>query len=99
MRIRIIAVPSGKAAPEEIRKLWVGIEMESIGKEEPTDKDVLTGRLGRTNLGGYMVTGEEAFKALEAHNKEAYDWWKEHCPNFLCAVLVFHTEVCEVLSP
>lgn len=92
MRIQIIGVPFFRSAPEEIRRCWLGIELESFAREGVTDKDVLT---GTKKLGGYMVEGKVAFSALEAHNKRAYDWWVENHSEIMNRILVFRPEVCK----
>ncbi len=98
MLIKIVKTPAGKP-PEWVRQCWIGIELESLGKEKVTDRDVLIGRCkGRTNLGGYMVDGEVAFRALEKHNKTAYEWWMKYWPEAAFATLIFHTDVCEEMS-
>ena len=98
MRIRIVGTPSSKLAPEEIMRCWVGIELNSIGREELKDKDVLIGCVSTGNLGGYLVFGELAFQTPETHNKEAYDWWAQNHPELFRRTLVFRVEVCEVIS-
>ncbi len=101
MRIRIKKTPPG-LAPEWVRAAWVGIEMESTGKEDPktlTDYDLLIGRReGKENLGGYKVYGEVAFKALQPVNQKAYDWWMKNRPRISHCELIFHTDVCEEIS-
>ncbi len=95
MRIRIVGTPPG-FAPESVRQGWVGIELESTGREN-ADAAQPDARLGQENLGGYQVDGAAAFQALERHNKAAYDWWIESCPEATASILIFRADVCEEL--
>jgi hypothetical protein len=73
-RIRIISTPPGSAAPEKIRKQWVGIELPVVPAKEQDN----TGWVGNANEGGYVVYTADAIKALrEAGKDEAADFWEE----------------------
>jgi hypothetical protein len=95
MRIKIIGTTPGDNPPKWVKDAWVGIELESMGKETTSpqnDFEVLT---GMRNSGGYMVAGYLALEALKNHNKKAYDWWQKNCPLTMTGILVFHTSVCK----
>ncbi len=96
MRIKIKDIPLGDP-PEWVRQAWLGIELESIGRNDLNDLSTLIGRQGYQNLGGYMVFGEVAFQALQLHNKDAYIWWMINSPQTARKTLVFSARVCEVL--
>lgn len=90
MKVRITGTPPG-FAPEAIREKWVGIEMQSIGREKPGE--VGLPRTGTDNQGGYKFTAEEALKKLKEHDQEAHDFWVKHLPPG--SHLVFKEDVCE----
>lgn len=95
MRIRITSTPPGRA-PEEVREKWVGIEFESIGREEAPSGGL---RLGTENMGGYQVRAEVAFAALAKHSPEAHRWWTEGAPwDLMNDTLIFRADVCEEIS-
>lgn len=94
MRIRIIETPHEEkwAAPEEIRRCWVGIELEAIEKVVKSDLCVLT---GRKTVNGYRVDAATAFEALKAHNEAAWDWWTKKYPDITSTPLGFCAKVCK----
>lgn len=94
IRIRITRTPSGGIGPEEIRRAWVGIELDCTKVNQPmTDLCVVT---GKPNLhGGYMVNGKEAIEALKNDRPEAYKWWKKHHENAPFGSIVFFPDTCE----
>lgn len=94
MRIRIVKTPPGHH-PQWVREAWVGIVLESDGREKFSDDDHMT-RIGTANLGGYAVHGYRALLALKDHHKQAHAWWHEHHAPFVFD-LVFHADVCEEL--
>jgi len=96
MRIKIKNTPKGKAPPWVLES-WKGIVLESFGKEDLRDLDILINRDCLENLGGYKVDGRATFGALRLHNEKAYRWWVENCPEAAFATLVFQTSVCEEL--
>ena len=94
MRIRIKSTPPATNTPDWVREAWVGLEMESLGKENLSDRDLLVeGRGGRKNIGGYKVVWDEASRVLRKHNEEAYLWWLNSHPD--ATMFVFHIDVCE----
>lgn len=96
MKIKIVSTPPGTFAPEEIRKLWVGLVVESLGRENPQREGA---RLGKENLGGYRISGPTIMAALKIHNQNAYKWWAEHLPGLLTGMeLVFKAEVCQEID-
>ena len=94
MRIRIKSTPPGPA-PEKAREVWVGLELETMGREDLTDKDVLIGLQDKKVLGAYKVTGQEAFSVLRKHNPNGYAWWMEYYPKLATRVVRFSAEACE----
>lgn len=92
MFIRIVKTPPGRA-PERIRQMWVGIELESLGRETDPNSDEF--RIGDENRGGYVVNGREALKELKHYNHEAFVYWFGTFPHLaLDGKLVFATDVC-----
>lgn len=109
VKIRIVKPPPGNFPPQWVREAWVGITLDSIGLEgkvQPFDHPHYEGgfeelRTGEANVGGYQVRANEAIEKLEKHHPEAYRWWRQR-GNFLgmlSTVLVFHQDVCELLTP
>lgn len=95
MRIRIKSTPPGTAAPGDIRALWVGIVLESSGREQPTALQE-GARFGSQNLGGYQVDTAHAFERLKEHSPKAYQWWDENWGfAALGSTLIFHADACE----
>lgn len=102
LRIRIVKTPPGSEFPENIRRSWVGIELESSGLESERDSripnDLKLGRYGgKENSGGYEVSGRDAVIALFHHNKEAYTWLVRNHGDVYFGVFVFNADVCEVV--
>jgi hypothetical protein len=99
-KIRIIATPPGQA-PEEIRKSWVGLEMETLG-QVPADAvlcGAVDGRPSEVNNNGFRVTASEALRVLEAAAPKAARWWQERSVlrDGSAAELVFKKDVCLLL--
>ena len=91
MIIRIIKAPPSTIAPDDIREAWVGVEM-------PAEPDNHMPELwsGPVNAGGYIVTGDDAVKALLTSGKnEAASFWSAPIPP---SKLRFAADCCEVVS-
>jgi len=110
-RIRIIDTPPGEA-PEEIRRAWIGIELDSwSGRKQNRGFGVLTGpktlfRLLFTFRGeamamdGYGVFALRAFEELAKHNPAAEKWWRENAGHLYRKGmgLVFDAGACQELE-
>ncbi len=94
MRIRIKDTPPG-FPPRWVREGWVGIELESSGRERG---DELGLRVGNQNRGGYRVKGKHAFDQLKEHNHDAFVWWQTECPWVEDETLIFRADVCEEIQ-
>ncbi len=97
--IEFIGVPPGYA-PENIRKMWVGLMVPTLGRESAELAPHLAHfglRDGVANAGGYRVLVRDALEALKKADKTlAFDYWCElYEPD---AVLVFKAEVCREVS-
>lgn len=93
MFIRIVKTPPGRA-PERIRQMWVGIELESLGRETDPNSDEF--RIGDENRGGYVVNGLEALTKLRSRDREAFVYWFATFPHLaLDGKLLFAADVCE----
>ena len=91
--VRIVAVSPG-AAPEEVRRAWVGLIVPlAAGETGP--------RPARTAAGeekvGYVVDSLRALQVLAAHAPAAAAWWKKNAPGYLQPgrSLLFPPEACE----
>ena len=101
--IRIIGVPPGEA-PLEIRQQWVGLILPLAGGEpcawQLQTMGVLTGILEEDETIGYAVDFSEAVTALAEKSPAAARWWEENVSHLFeeDGVLVFHKDVCQLLS-
>lgn len=97
MFIQITKTPPGRA-PEEIRRMWIGIVLFSQGREtDPSSSDF---PIGDENRGGYVVAGPVAMEALSNQNRdEAWRYWRSTFPWLrFGGHLLFAAEVCEELD-
>lgn len=82
LKIKITSRPEGWA-PEWVRDAWIGIELEARPKTRPPSLSSIIfgvdGILPDTQSPHvYITTMGKALKALELHNKKAYQWWKDN---------------------
>ena len=74
-KIRITSAPQGEA-PLEIREGWVGIVLEGVLRAKDVLKvGVLTNERKRTYPSHFVISIEDALKALSVHNSKAHEWW------------------------
>ena len=93
-KIRIIATPPG-FAPEEIRKDWVGLEIQANEQVIETTMKKVGIWSGNSNAGGYLVLNSDALDALEAAGKtDAFGYWNQISGQ----VLRFSQDVCELIE-
>jgi len=91
-RIRIITTPGGSDIPEEIRKGWVGVELDVLGKKtiplcSLADKNKYEG-----TSEVYGVKTKEALEALRSKNSKSYQWFMSKAK--LGDVICFLAENC-----
>ena len=94
MRIRIKDTPPG-FPPQWVREGWVGIELESSGRERGDEPGL---RVGNQNHGGYCVEGQHALDQLKEHNPGAFVWWQTENPWVAEETLIFRADVCEKID-
>ena len=101
MKIKIIAIPAGKA-PEEIRRAWVGLEIPlPAGK-----RGLVVGQSSGTASGekrafrGYFVDTETAVSLLAERAPAVAAWWRQNAaPQFEPGRgLGFREEFCETID-
>jgi hypothetical protein len=91
IRIRIVKAPPSTIASDSIREAWVGVEMPAM-----SDKDESESWSSAENVGGYVVTGNDAVEALLASGKdEAASFWSTPIPP---SKLRFAVDCCEVVE-
>jgi hypothetical protein len=95
-KIRIIKVPSGQA-PLEVRKAWLGLELEVakgifIGEQH--------GVLGGQSNGpaGYPVESVYAIETLRQKNPVAAKWWDDNFDPAESQWLLFRESDCELVN-
>jgi hypothetical protein len=105
--LRILRTPLG-AAPEHVRRAWIGLEIPIIVEKEFVVQSVLdtelpksrlqlwwwklTGRLARRR--GFAVYVNDALSALERERPLEASWWRQNAPH-LCMpgqVFIFDAE-------
>ena len=105
--LRILRTPRG-AAPEHVRRAWIGLELPLLEDREFVVQSILetelpksrlqlwwwklTGRVARQR--GFSVFVHEALSALERERPLEASWWRQNAPHLLVpgSVFVFDTE-------
>jgi hypothetical protein len=103
LQIRLIAPPPSEA-PDEIRAAWVGCVVPLFATTDDPRvskqaKSVLS-RQDEEPPQGFAVRVLEAIRALESHNPQAAQWWREHTPHLMQPGQLFGypAEVCELVD-
>ena len=110
MRIRVVKTPPGEA-PETVRKAWVGLTLEALGRraicaetvgvvsKPRTRFGVLVARLlGGTRLEhGYVIDAGHAIEVLTTHAPEAAQWWRQNAARAIAPgqLFMFTSDACE----
>lgn len=95
MKIKIIAVPPG-LAPEKIRQMWVGVEMQLATDEQLSADPPLCSFGTGENAGGFLVTFQDAIQALKDAKKDAAaNFWEGL---LFGAYLEFNKNVCQIVE-
>jgi len=98
-KIRIVSVPPG-AAPEWVRREWVGLEI-LLAEDVSSNLSLLTSNKPES-VECYEVDVKEAVKILRGKRPEAAAWWDENRPLWRNPLLVprfsFPKENCELIS-
>jgi hypothetical protein len=103
LRIRIVSPPPGEAPPH-IREAWVGCVLPLFAStDDPRVKKQGKGVLSRRNTEphqGFAVRVVDAIAALESHNAEAAQWWRDNTPDIIRPgqLFVFAGEACELVE-
>lgn len=111
--LRILRTPQG-AAPEHVRRAWIGLELPIIEDREFLVQSVLetgqvqsrlqlfwwklTGRLRRQR--GFSVFAHEAIAILARERPLEAAWWRQNAPHFCVpgSVFVFDAQCGESVS-
>jgi len=96
-KIRIVSTPPG-AAPEWVRREWVGLEIP-LAKDVSSDLSLLTSNKPN-GIKCYEVNAKEAVEILRGKSPEAAAWWDENRPLWKNSLFVprfsFPKENCEL---
>jgi hypothetical protein len=113
MKIKITDIPQGEA-PEEVRKMWVGLILPLFIDRERSfiTTGVLTGPKswwgtlfallsGKTvKRNGFTVNSKVAIEILESKSPEAANWWKLNTPCYSNSkkIFIFEKAVCQIVE-
>ncbi len=78
-KIKIVKVPGGPA-PEEIRRQWVGLEIDYATFLKGDEVDFLTGQKP-TKRKGICVPKLAAIDALQKKSRQAAEWFMKNMPS------------------
>lgn len=106
-RLRILRTPHG-AAPEHVRRAWIGLELPLLEDRDFVVQSVLETEVPRSRLQvlwwrltgrlvkqrGYSVYVADALEALERERPLEAAWWRQNVPRMMFpgSVFVFDAE-------
>ena len=93
-RIKIVKIPEGPGVPEEIRREWVGLELEAEGSFSMPVQSVPDPTESHGIHRVYLVPASVALEALKKKSQKAWEWFntRRTAPKF-----GFNAESCEVI--
>lgn len=106
MHIRIKNTPSG-IGPDEVRRGWIGIELDFICLVNPDNNGIVCDSQTLTYRNcpnpppcppGYLVSGQDALEALKHHGPDAYAWFEKNQPFARFGNMVFPKDDCEEVA-
>jgi hypothetical protein len=113
-KIRIISVPPGEAPPWVREKWvglelpltrWVSpkkfLGFGAVSGPRTCLAQLWAAFMGRAErIYGFPVDANRAVEILEVASPEAASWWRENAPELILPkrYLIFHAEVCEIIS-